>query len=76
MERVAVAEVVVVDRLHETLRDRLEIAAGEAAVRREALGEDAERAALVGELGVVHRHPAADVRERVLLRAHRHAVGE
>jgi len=44
----AVAEVVVVDRLSQPLRDRLAVAAGEPAVRREALGEDAERAALVG----------------------------
>ena len=72
----AVPEVVVVDGLGKALRDRLEVTPGEATVRRKALGEDAERAALVGELRVVHRHPAADVREGILLRAHRHPVGE
>ena len=45
-----VAEVVLVDDLAEALRDRLEIAAGEAAVRGEALGEDQQVAALLGEL--------------------------
>ena len=71
-----VAEVVVVDGLAEALRDRLEVAPGEPAVGREPLGEDQQVAAALGEVVVVHREPAADVGERVLLRAHRHAVGE
>ena len=53
-----------VDRLAQALRDRLEVAAREAAVGREALGEDQEVAALLGELVVVQRQPAADVRQR------------
>ena len=71
-----VAEVVLVDDLAEALRDRLQVAAGEAAVRREALGEDQEVPALLGEGVVVEREPAADVRQAILLRGHRHAVGE
>ena len=71
----AVAEVIGLDRFGETLSDRLEVAPGEAAVRREALGEDEKVAALLGETVVVHREPPADVRERIFLGAHRHAVG-
>ncbi len=71
-----VAQVVIVDHLAQALGDRLEVAAGEAAVGREALGEDEEIAALLGQAVVVHRQPAADVGEAVLLRAHGHAVGQ
>ena len=71
-----VAQVVVRDRLGEALGDRLEVAAGEPAVGREALGEDEQVAERLRERVVVARQPAADVAERVLLRAHRHAVGE
>src|SRR5688572_13082081 len=72
----SVAEVVVFDDLVEPLRDRLEVAAGETAVRREPFGEDQQVPALLGERVVVHRKPPADVREPVLLRAHCHPVGE
>ena len=65
-----------VDGLGEALRDRLQVAPGEAAVGREALGQDEQRAAALGERVVVRREPAADVRERVLLGADRHPVGE
>ena len=71
-----VPEIVVVYRLLEPLGDRLQVAPGEPAVGGEAFGEDLEVAALIRELVVVHRQPAADVRERILLRAHRHPVGE
>ena len=71
-----VAEVVVVDHLAQALGDRLEVAAGEPAVGGEALGEDEEVAAALGQVVVVHGEPAADVGEAVLLGAHRHAVGE
>ena len=71
-----VPEVVVVDRLLESLGDRLQVAPGEAAVRREAFGEDQEVAAAIRQRVVVQREPAADVGERILLRAHRHPVGE
>ena len=47
----AVAEIVVVDGLGEALRDRLEVASGEPAVRRKPFREDAERPALVGQPG-------------------------
>ena len=57
-------------------RDGLEVAAGETAVGREALGQDQAVAGRRGQFVVVQREPAADVRERVLLRAHRHAVGD
>ena len=72
----AVAQVVLLDALLEADGDRLEVAAGEPAVGREALGEDQHRLAALGELVVVEREPAADVAHRVLLGRHRHAVGE
>ena len=65
-----------VDDLAQALGDRLEVAAGEAAVGGEALGEDEEVAAALGQVVVVHGQPAADVGEAVLLGAHRHPVGE
>ena len=64
-----VAQVVLVDDLAEALGDRLEVAAGQAAVGREALGQDEQVAAALGERVVVHRQPAADVRQPVLLGA-------
>ena len=72
----AVPEVVVVDDLAEALGDRLEVSSRKAAVGGEALGEDEHVAALLGEVAVTHRQPPTDVGEAVLLRAHRHAVGE
>ena len=69
-------EVVVVDDLAEALRDGLEVAPGEPAVGREALGQDEHVATRLGERVVVEREPAADVGEPVLLGAHRHPVGE
>ncbi len=72
----AVAEVVRLDALLQSLRDRLEVSSGEPAVGREALGEDEEIPAALGERVVVHREPAADVAHRILLRAHGHAVRE
>ena len=71
-----VAEVVLLHDLPQALRDRLQVSAGEAAVRREALGQDQEVAALLGQVVVVEREPATDVREAVLLCRHRHPVGE
>ena len=53
-----VAQVVLVDDLAQALGDRLEVAAGEAAVGREALGQDQQVAALLGE-GVVVASPAS-----------------
>ena len=71
-----VAEVVVLDRLAQPLGERVEVTTREAAVGREAFGQHEQGAALVGERVVVHRQPAADVAQRVLLGAHRHAVCE
>ena len=70
-----ITQVIRFDGLRKALRDRLEIPAGEPAVGREALGEDQKVAAFLGERVVVHREPSADVRERILLCAHRHPVG-
>ena len=72
----AVAQVVVVDDLGQTLGDGFEVAAGESAVGGEALGEDQDLAAALGQLRVAHREPPADVGEAVLLGTHGHAVGE
>ncbi len=72
----AVAQVVVVDDLAQPLRDGLEVTAGEPAVGGEALGEDEQVAAALGQVVVAHGEPAADVGQAVLLGAHRHAVGE
>ena len=48
-----VAQVVLVDDLAQALGDRLEVAAGEAAVGREALGQDEQVAAPLGQVVVV-----------------------
>ena len=69
-------QVRLLDDLLEAARDRLEVVAGEAAVRRKPLREDEEVARVLGPRVVVHREKAADVREPVLLRRHRAAVGE
>ena len=71
----AVAQVVVAHGLLEPLRQGLEVAPGQPAVGREALGEDQQVAAGGGELVVLQRQPAADVAHRVLLGGHGHAVG-
>ena len=72
----AVAQVLLVHHLVEADRDHLEVAPGEAAVGREALGHDAAHLEAGEELLVVaDGDEAADVRDRVLLRAHEDAVG-
>ena len=66
----AVAQVVLVEHLREPRGDRLEVAAGEAAVGREALGEDQQVARSARrQRVVVHGEEAADVGEAVLLGA-------
>src|SRR5665647_1487672 len=62
-----VPQVVVVDDLAQPLCERFEVATGQAAVRREPLGEDQYVAALPGQLVVIHRQPSTDVAHRVLL---------
>ena len=71
-----VAQIRLLDHFLEAARDRFEVVAGEAAVGRKAFGEDQQVAALLGPVVAVHREEAADVREAVLLRRHRAAVGE
>src|SRR5438445_5486020 len=58
------------------LGDRVQVAAGEPAVSRKALGEDQEIPAPLGPVCVVHPEKAADVDQPILLRAHRAAVRE
>src|ERR1043165_5425625 len=72
----SVAEVLMVDSLAQALRDRLEVAPGKAAVGGEAFGQNEQRPALCGRRAVVPREPATNVREWVLLGAHRHPIGE
>ena len=72
----AVAQVVGADGFAQSLGQGLEVATGQAAVGGEAFGQDEHVAATFGEGVVVERQPAADVAEGVLLRAHRHAVGQ
>ena len=72
----AIAQVVLFEDLLEANRDRFEVVLGEAAVRREALGEDEQVAAASGQLGIVHREEPADVGEPVLLCRECAAVGE
>lgn len=57
-------------------RDRLEVASGETAVSREALGENQKLFLVARDGVVVGAQETADVRHAVLLRAHRAAVGE
>ena len=71
-----VAQVVMVGALGQALGDRLQVAAGEPAVGGEALGEDFQGAALLGQAVVVEGQPAADVGQGVLLGRHRHPVGQ
>jgi hypothetical protein len=71
-----VAQVVVLDDLLQALRHRLQVAACQPAVGREALGEDEHGAAPLGPLVGVHGQPAADVGQGVLLAAHRHSVSQ
>ena len=69
-------EVVVVEHLAQTDRHRLEVAAGEAAVGREALDQDELVLQRLDPGLVAQREEAAHVGETVLLGAHRAAVGE
>ena len=73
---VAILLVGEIERLVEADRDRFEVASGQPAVGRKALGQD-EQLLLVPRHGVVvGAQEAADVGHAVLLRAHRAAVGE
>src|SRR5581483_2002213 len=60
-------DVIVVDRLLDADRDRLEIAPRQAAVRVEPLVHDAQVPGLRGEVRVVQPDPPPDVHQRVLL---------
>ena len=71
----AVAKVVLAEHLPEPGRDRLEVAPGQAAVGGEALEDDpAGLQPLEEDLVLADGDEAADVRDRVLLRAHENAV--
>src|SRR5215211_6697173 len=71
----AVAEVVLAEHLPEADRDRLEIPPGEAAVGWEPFEDDPARLQpLEEDLVLADGDEAADVRDRVLLRAHEDAV--
>ena len=65
-----------IDGLAQSLGDRLQVTPGQATVGGEALGEDHQVAAALGERVVVQREPAADAGQRVLLGRHRHPVGQ
>ncbi len=71
-----VGEVVELARLAKADRGGLEVAAGEAAVRREPLEDNQLLFQAGGEGGVAGRDEPPDVDEAVLLRAHRRAVRE
>ncbi len=62
-----VTQVVLVDDFLQALGDRLEVTAGEAAVRGKTFGQDEARAGGGGKTVVVEREPAADVGEGVFL---------
>ena len=71
----SVAEVVLAENLPEPDRDRLEVASGQAAVGGEPLEDDpAVLEPLEEDLVLADGDEAADVRDRVLLRAHEDAV--
>ena len=72
----AIAQVILVYHLAQTLRDRFEVPASQTSVSDEPFGQDEDVAALLGQPVVVHGQPAADVRQAVLLGAHGHAVGQ
>ena len=69
------ADVVVLDRFDDAAGHRLHVAAGHAAVGVQALVDDHQVAGFLVQCVVVQRQPAADVDQRVLLAAHRAAVG-
>ena len=76
MEYKAVVEVVLVDAFLHADGERFEIAAGEASVGGEALGEDEKRLRLGTDPLVARGKESAHVHDGVLLRAHRAALGE
>ena len=74
--RDAVAQVVLVQGLVEADGDRVEVASGQPAVGREALGEDEQILLAPRQHVVVGAQEAADVGQAVLLGAHRAAVAQ
>ena len=72
----AIGEVVLVEDLLQADGQRLQVAPGKPAVGGEALGDDHEAAHRLGEARVADGEKAADVSERILLRAHQRAVAE
>ncbi len=72
----AIAQVVLVERFLQTDGDGFEIASGESAVGRIALGEDEQVLLLRGEQVVVGAEEAADVGHAIFLGGHGAAVAE
>src|SRR5690606_10713752 len=71
----AVVEVILLDDFAKSDGDGIEVAPGEAAIRRESLGEDEQIRLLLGMGVIVRAEKAADVGKAVLLRGERAAVG-
>jgi hypothetical protein len=74
--RLVVVQVVGIEHFAQALRQRREVAPGEATVGREALGQDQQVAHLRRQRVVVDAQETADVDEAVLLRRDHAAVGE
>ena len=71
-----ISEIVLLDHLLQTLRDRLEIATRQPPVRGKALRQDQHVPAALGPSVIVERQPTADVHDGVLLGAHGHPIRE
>ena len=71
-----VRQIVQVERLAQADGDAIEVSSRKTAVRRESLHQDQAIPCPLVQHGVVEREQTADVRKPVLLRAHRHPVGQ
>ena len=69
-----VAQVVLLDHLLETLRDGFEVATSEAAIGGKTLRQDQQVPTALRPGVIVHRQPAANIGDGVLLGAHRHPI--
>ena len=70
-----VIEIVLIQDFAQPDGDGIEVAPGQAAVGREALGQNQNIAFSLREFGIVGAEEAADIRKCVLLGRHRAAVG-
>ena len=71
-----VLQVVFVEYLDESLGHRLQVTAGQSAVRDEALGEDQKVVGSAGQRIVSQKEYAAGIDQPVFLGAHRGAIGQ